>query len=478
MPSLFVDRPSPNQPSLDQPRVLFATVDLSPVARVGGLGEAAAGLTAALERAGIDVEIVLPDYDNRSLADETVEDLDVPEWVGAARARRGIDASGRAITVVTAPTIARPHPYLDPATGEGWIDNDHRFAAFCAGVAAITKTHRPDIVHLNDWHTGLVAGMLDAPPPIVLTIHTIAYQGTTSDVWLDRLGARRDAFEWFGATNPLAGAIALADRVIAVSPTYAREIVTPELGVGLHLRLGALGPRLVGIRNGIDTAIWDPSRDPHLAARYGAASLAGKTDCRAALLDELGWNDDGVILIGMVTRLVAQKGVDLALDASRFLAEVPARLVVLGAGDRLLAERARQYADLAPDRVAFVEGYDDAFGHRIFAGADLFLMPSRFEPCGLAQMQAMAYGTVPVTTDVGGLHDTVIDDDRQRGRGNGFVSRSVDSAGIVDALHRAARAVKQPARRKALQRRGMGTDWSWTHPAAEHIALYGEMLTR
>ncbi|TML13572.1 MAG: hypothetical protein E6G39_09790 [Actinobacteria bacterium] len=144
VPSLFVDRPSPNQPSLDQPRVLFATVDLSPVARVGGLGEAAAGLTAALERAGIDVEIVLPDYDNRSLADETVEDLDVPEWVGAARARRGIDASGRAITVVTAPTIARPHPYLDPATGEGWIDNDHRFAAFCAGVAAITKTHRPE----------------------------------------------------------------------------------------------------------------------------------------------------------------------------------------------------------------------------------------------------------------------------------------------------------------------------------------------
>ena len=197
MPSLFVDRPSPNQPSLDQPRVLFATAELSPVARVGGLGEAAAGLTAALERAGIDVEIVLPDYDNRSLADETVEDLDVPEWVGAARARRGIDASGRAITVVAAPTIARPHPYLDPATGEGWIDNDHRFAAFCAGVAAITKTHRPEIVHLNDWHTGLVAGMLDAPPPIVLTIHTIAYQGTTSDVWLDRLGTRRDAFEWF-----------------------------------------------------------------------------------------------------------------------------------------------------------------------------------------------------------------------------------------------------------------------------------------
>ena len=192
----------------------------------------------------------------------------------------------------------------------------------------------------------------------------------------------------------------------------------------------------------------------------------------------LGWSDDGSTIVGMVTRLADQKGVDLALDAARFLAEVPARLVLLGSGDKALAERARQYADLAPDRVSFVEGYDDAFGHRIFAGADLFMMPSRFEPCGLAQMQAMAYGTVPVTTDVGGLHDTVIDDDRERGRGNGFVSRSVDGAGMVDALHRAARAVRQPARRRALQRRGMSTDWSWTQPALEHIALYRELLTR
>ena len=173
-----------------------------------------------------------------------------------------------------------------------------------------------------------------------------------------------------------------------------------------------------------------------------------------------------------------KKGVDLALDAARFFPGVPARLVVLGAGDKALAQRAREYAVAAPDRIAFIEGYDDAFGHRIFAGADLFMMPSRFEPCGLAQMQAMAYGTIPVTTDVGGLHDTVVDDDQARGRGNGFVSRSVDSAGMVDALHRAARAVKQPARRRAIERRGMTTDWSWTQPAHEHIEIYRELLTR
>jgi starch synthase len=444
---------------------------------VGGLAEAAAGLTIALARIGVHVEVVLPDYESRPLGDETVEQLDVPDWVGSARARRGIDTSGRAVTLVSAPGLARPHPYLDPSTGEGWVDNDHRFAAFSAAVAALVRSQPPDVLHVNDWHTGLVAGFLSDRPPTVLTIHTIAYQGTSSPQWLSRLVSHREAYEWFGGTNPLAGAIALADRVVAVSPTYALEIVTPELGVGLHHRLGALGDRLSGIRNGIDTDVWDPSRDPHIAAPYSAAAPGSKRECRRALHHELGWTDDGAMVIGMVTRLAEQKGVDLALDVEPFLADIPARLVLLGAGDHGLAERARRLAAKSPERVAFAEGYDDAFGHRIFAGADLFLMPSRFEPCGLAQMQAMAYGTVPVTTDVGGLHDTVIDDDRHRGEGNGFVSRTVDAAGMIDAVHRATRAVRQPNRRKALQRRGMSVDWSWTQPAVDHLAVYRE-LTR
>ena len=458
--------------------MLFATAELSPIARVGGLAEAASGLTAALAEIGVEVEIVLPDYDERPLTGETIEELDVPAWVGGARARRGIDANGRTVTLVAAPTIARPHPYLDPESGEGWIDNDQRFAAFSAAVAAIVRAHAPDVLHLNDWHTSLVPALLDERPPTVLTIHTIAYQGTTSSTWLDRLVAHREVYEWYGGTNPLAGAIALADRVIAVSPTYAREIVTPEFGVGLHFRLRALGERLIGIRNGIDTDVWDPAHDRHLAARYSASAPGAKRDCRRALHGELGWTDDGAMVIGMVTRLAEQKGVDLALETAPFLADIPARLVLLGAGDKTLAERARLLATATPERIAFVEGYDDAFGHRIFAGADLFLMPSRFEPCGLAQMQAMAYGTVPVTTDVGGLHDTVVDDDRHRGQGNGFVSRSIDAIGMIDAIHRATRAVRQPARRKALQRRGMSADWSWNQPAHDHVAIYREVLTR
>jgi starch synthase len=193
------------------------------------------------------------------------------------------------------------------------------------------------------------------------------------------------------------------------------------------------------------------------------------------LLDRLGW-DAADPLIGMVTRLVDQKGVDLALGAVPYLDRLPARLVVLGSGEAGLAAAAAAAAAARPDRVAFVDGYDVALAHQIFAGADLFLMPSRFEPCGLTQMQAMAYGAIPVVTGVGGLRDTVPDADLDRGGGTGFVAATVDTAGVVDALHRAARAWRHPARRRAIQERGMTTDWSWATPARQHMALYEALL--
>lgn len=450
-------------------RILFATAELAPIARVGGLAEAAAGLTRSLEAKGLDIDIVLPDYDGRPLEAETVEVLTTPSWAAPATARRGRDASGRTVTLVEAPGLARPHPYLDPATGEGWVDNDSRFFAFSAAVAALCELRRPDLVHLNDWHTALVPALWNERRPTVFTIHTIGYQGHAAGEWLERLHRGRDAYEWFGGINPVAGALALADRVIAVSPNYAREIRTPEGGVGLHERLRALGDRLSGIRNGIDTATWDPASDEKIAAPFDFKRIAAKGKSRDDLCDRFGWPHDTQPIIGMVTRLAEQKGVDIALSLAPYLELLPARMVLLGAGDKALAASA---VAARSDRLAFVEGFDDELGHRIFAGSDLFLMPSRFEPCGLAQMQAMAYGTIPVTTDVGGLHDTVIDDDRSRGEGNGFSSLTVDDAGLIDALHRAVRALRHAGRRKAIQRRGMTTDWSWSAPADEHIDLY------
>ncbi|MFO7699615.1 MAG: glycosyltransferase, partial [Acidimicrobiia bacterium] len=253
----------------------------------------------------------------------------------------------------------------------------------------------------------------------------------------------------------------------------------PEGGFGLHTRLAALGERLVGIRNGIDTDRWDPATDPYIASPFDVGDMMGKTACRSALAAELGWNPETKDpIVAMVTRLVDQKGVDLALECARYARNVPFRLVMLGSGDAWMAEWATHLADQDPDHVWFHDGFDRELAHRMFAGADLLMMPSRFEPCGLAQMQAMEYGTIPVVTPVGGLLDTVIDADGDRLRGNGFVAEAVDTAGLIDALHRAVRAWKQPRRRASIQRRGMRGDWSWEGPATEHIDLYSELVGR
>jgi starch synthase len=458
-------------------KILFATAELAPLVSVGGLAEAATGLVTALRDAGVDVEVVLPDYGHYELVDETTATIDVPSWAGPATLRRGSIAAVGEVTLVDAPGIAKPHPYND-ADGGAWPDNSDRFFRFSAAVASLAGRSSVDVLHVNDWHAAAALGLLTRDLPTVLTIHTLGYQGWTSGGWLDRITVRPDLFESYGGTNPLAGGIQLADRVVAVSPSYAAEIVTPEGGFGLDAHLAALGDRLVGIRNGIDVHRWDPATDPHIAVTYDADDPVGKDACRADLLREIGWPDDTRDpIVSMVTRLVDQKGVDLALESVRFSDGVPFRLALLGSGDRGLADWARWLVDQYPDRLWFHDGFDRFLAHRLFAGSDMLLMPSRFEPCGLAQMQAMEYGTIPIVTPVGGLNDTVVDADADPRAGNGFVSASVDAPGVVDVLHRAARGWRHPARRRAIRRRGMAGDWSWEAPAAAHVAVYRELVT-
>lgn len=452
-------------------RVVFATAELAPFVKVGGLGDASAGLVSELRDLGAEVEVVLPDYGWLRHTAEREQSLEVPEWAGPATARRGSLNGFGNVTLIQASRLERSHPYVD-GEGRGWPDNDVRFMSFSAALAALVRSEPPDLLHLNDWHTGAALGLLQVPPPSVLTIHNLAYQGNADGGWLRVLRRRPEAFEWYGGMNPLTGAIALANKVVTVSPTFAREVLRPETGFGVHEALGARRGDFIGILNGIDTGVWDPSSDSHIQSQYDHSTVSRKRAIGRRLGAEVGWGPSPQPLIGMVTRLTEQKGVDLALDAAKSLGSLGARMILLGSGDRALAEAARGLASNMSERFAFREGYDEALAHRIFAGCDLFLMPSRFEPAGLAQMQAMRYGTIPIVTDVGGLHDTVIDADDDPENGTGFVAREVTASSVTDALSRAIRAWRSTKRRGSMRRRGMTRDWSWRRPAGEYLDLY------
>lgn len=465
-------------------RVLFATAELAPIVAVGGLAQASAGLVGELRRQGVEVTVVLPDYGGIDLADETVGDLAVPAWAGPARARTGLHHEVGPLTLVSAPRLERSHPYLQPS-GEGWPDNDRRFMTFSRAVAAIASADRPDVVHLNDWHTGAALAALDRSIPSVMSLHNLAYQGVTDRSWLSGIGPRASHYEWFGGTNPLSGAIALADSVVAVSPTYATEILTPEGGFGLDGPLRNRWADLSGILNGIDTAIWDPQTDDALTARYSASEAAGERDVarrrnRMTVYERVGFSpaataDDSLLAV-MVTRLTDQKGADMLVPIAPILKSIPLRVVVLGSGEATIASALTDAAARHPESLAFVPGYDDAFGHLLFGAGDLYLMPSRFEPCGLAQMQAMRYGAVPVVSAVGGLRDTVIDADVDA-KGTGFVAPEPTAVAFTSALFRAARRLGTTRQRHALMNRMMKLDWSWSVPAREYIDLYARLAS-
>lgn len=455
-------------------KILFASAELRPLVSAGGLGEAAAGLTAALRDAGHDLTTALPAYEPWTLGDERVVELDVPEWAGPAIARVGNHPDAGRLALIEVPGIERPDPYVDVA-GEGWQDNDVRFARFARAVASLAAVEAPDVVHLNDWHTALTPAFLDDRVPTVLTIHNLQHQGWTDLSWLHHLPRLGESYQRGDAVNMLAGGLRSVDRIVAVSPNYAAEILSEENGFELDDVLRDRQDDLVGIINGIDTRRWDPAVDPLLPTAFDATSLDAKAASREALLDHVGWDDTGEPIVAMITRLVDQKGVDLALQAAEWLPGVRARLVVLGSGAVELADQARAVAEENPERVWFYDGYDVPLSHLMFGGSDFLLMPSRFEPCGLAQMQAMAYGTIPIVTPVGGLIDTVLDDDLHAA-GNGFVSSGVDVTSLVDAMHRGARAWRHAGRRKAIQRRGMRADWSWSEPGEQFVDVYRQAI--
>ncbi len=458
-------------------RVLHVTPECAPMTKTGGLGEVSEALPAALRAAGVDAMTLLPGYPP------------VLDHVGGAPEAARLNLLGfdcrllRAdpFIVVDCPPLYQRDggPYNTPE-GRDWDDNALRFgvlsrAAARLGGARSPLDWQPEIVHCHDWPAGLAPVYLRDEPEraaSVMTIHNIAFQGNYDAGLLARLELPPSAFtidgvEFYGRLSFLKGGIATADAVTTVSPTYAREIQTSELGHGMDGLLRHRRAVLSGILNGIDTRVWDPASDARIAQRYDADTLERKAENKAALQRRLQLEPRaGVPLVGAVSRLTHQKGADLIAAVADALAALPAQLAICGKGERELEHALAAAAARRPGQIAVRVAFDEDLAHAIEAGADLFVMPSRFEPCGLNQMYSQRYGTPPVVRATGGLGDTVEDGV------TGFLFEQAESEALLEALRRALAAYAEPARWRRLQRAGMGRDFSWSAAARRYADLY------
>lgn len=480
-------------------RILFATSELYPLIKTGGLADVSAALPSSLASMGHSLTVLLPGYlpvleqareqGARILADLFIMDYPVTLW---ATTLPGTEVS---VWLVDIPGIfdRQGGPYQD-ITGRDWEDNAWRFRLFAEVARRLATAEsplgsgRPDIVHCNDWQTGLIPVLLSmtpGSPPTVFTVHNLAYAGLFSRDTFDRLALpgdlwHPDALEFHGRLSLIKGGLVYGDQLTTVSPRYAEEIQQPPMGYGLEGLLRHRGDRLRGIVNGIDERQWDPAHDPYLFMTYDAGRLNGKALCKADLQQTTGLAcEPDTPLVGFVGRLVEQKGVDLIEDMIPRLVAAGCQVVLLGSGDRAaeqaLASKALQHSS----RVAMSLGYDEALAHRITAGADIFLMPSRFEPCGLNQMYSMRYGTLPVVHDVGGLHDTVRDPEFDGlERGTGFVFGSDSAAECWHALTRALALYRQPQHWRRMMFNGMSQDFSWRRSAEQYLDIYRTLHNR
>ena len=464
-------------------RILFAASEASPYYKTGGLGDVARALPRELKRKGHDVRLILPAYGTivRHEIDLKHEADDMIPWPGAPVPVRFLfhpaQNAAPAVLVEQADFFVPGHPYFawdgDPlATGR-------RFALFCRAVVRYAALWGADVIHLNDWQTGLVPlfGLLDRlEAATVFSIHNLAYQGTFTPDLMAQVGIPRDLFriengvEFHGQVSFMKAALALSDRLTTVSPTYAREIQTFAFGAGLDGLLHFRRRELHGILNGIDTDAWLPSQDSHIPVRYSAGNMKPKEMNRLALLEETGLDDGGPV-IAMVSRLAHQKGIDLVLGALPALIDEGARIVVLGDGDAAYERALTRAAAAARGRVALSFRYDDSLARRIYAGSDFLLMPSLYEPCGLSQMIAQRYGTPPIVRRTGGLADTVED-----GK-TGFAFTEPTVSAMLDACQRAQR-VWRGRGWMALRRRCMRTDRSWSRSAELYERVYQCALGR
>lgn len=473
-------------------KILSAASEVYPLVKTGGLADVTGALPAALARLKIGMRLIVPGFPQVMAALESPEVLfRYDHMLGGEVRLTGGTARGLDLIAVDAPHLFnRPgNPYLGP-DGKDWNDNAQRFAALSMAAADVARGiipgYQPDILHAHDWQAALapVYVRYRGGPKTVMTVHNIAFQGQFPASLFSALDLPPAAFaidgvEYYGNVGFLKGGLACADAITTVSPSYAQEICTPEFGMGLDGLLRARKSFVTGIVNGIDAAVWDPSADADVPARYDARTLARRTANKRAVEKRFGLDEGDGILHGVVSRLTWQKGIDILADQLDGLVATGAQLALIGTGEPAIERKILAAAQRHPGRIGAQIGYDEPLSHLMQGGCDTILVPSRFEPCGLTQLYGLRYGCVPVVARTGGLADTIIDANDaalRAGVATGFQFSPVDGPSLENALGRAAAIHADGKAWATIQKRGMGNDVSWDRSAEAYAGLYRNLL--
>lgn len=471
-------------------KILFVASEGLPFSKTGGLADVVEALPKALVATGHDVGVVLPRYRGTRASAVVLPSLTIPmgDHLRFPAVANGTQVTGVRYYFVDDPEyFDRDHLYA--AQGKDYPDNADRFAEFSKAAIEIAKhVWTPDVIHCHDWQTALVPVLLRTlytadpllrPVPVVFTIHNMGYHGLFPREILAQLGLpeslfRMDALEFYGKVNYLKGGLVFADYLTTVSRRYAQEIKSAEYGHGLEGVVRSRGDHLVGILNGVDYSAWSPEQDQFIAARYSARELTGKRLCKKDLLEQFKLPNKNLsrAVIGIVSRFADQKGFDLIAQVAGDLLKEELVIVALGAGEPKYEQLFRELAARFPRQVGVNIAYDNTLAHKIEAGSDMFLMPSRYEPCGLNQIYSLRYGTVPVVRATGGLDDTIEPFDPQLGRGTGFKFEPYDGQALLACVRRALQVYKDEKAWRRLQANGMAKDFSWQTSAAEYVKLY------